>query len=107
SSGLCQRKSPAVIQIRGFMQSNQLNDACPQPRWGIEGSLMVFRQIGAPRPALARFHLATVAAPDDATKIASYAHSFIPAQSIDLDLEVLRHKFADDDCFPEQPCRHH
>ena len=40
---------------------------------------MVFRQIGTPCPALARFHLATMGAPDDASKIACYAHSFLPA----------------------------
>ena len=49
-SGLRQCKSPAVIQIGGFVQSNQLNDARPQPRRGIEGGLMVFRQIGSAMP---------------------------------------------------------
>ena len=63
--------------------------------------------IGTPGPALARLHLATMGAPDDAAKIACHAHGFLPAQSIDLDLKVLRHELADNDRFSEQPCRHH
>jgi hypothetical protein len=45
----------------------------------IGGSLMAFRQIGVSCPALARFHLATMGAPDDAAKIACHAHGVLPA----------------------------
>ena len=68
---------------------------------------MVFRQIGTPCPALVRRHLTAVRSPNDARKIACQAHCFRAGKSINLNLEVLRHELADDDCFVEQSSSHH
>src|ERR1700733_8805564 len=52
-----QRKLSTVIQIGGFVQSNELYNAGPQPRRGLKRRFMAFRQIGSPGPPLALIHL--------------------------------------------------
>ena len=66
---------------------------------------MVFRQIGTPCTALSG--ATCMGASDDARQIACQVHSLLPAQAIDLNLQVLGHELADDDCLVEQPCRRH
>jgi hypothetical protein len=46
-SCLRQCKSSAVLQIRSFVQTKQLDDAHPQPGRGFKRSLVIFRQPNA------------------------------------------------------------
>src|SRR5215831_11796621 len=46
-------------------------------------------------------------APDDARQVSRDRRCLLPAELLDLDLEVLRHQLAHGDAFVEQPAGHH
>jgi hypothetical protein len=55
-----QHIATAVIEVCCLMQSDELDDARPEPRRRIERGCSIFRQNGKPLLPYARFHLASV-----------------------------------------------
>src|SRR5262249_32456849 len=52
-------------------------------------------------------HLTRLRAPADARQVARTRRGLLPAELVDLDLEVLRHQLPHGDAFVEQPAGHH
>jgi hypothetical protein len=65
------------------------------------------RQLQKPRITSCPIHLSSVGSADDARKIESQRHGFFPIESVNLNLQILRHEFAYHHRSIQQPPCHH
>ena len=92
----------AVLEVAGFVAGYQFDDGLPHPTGGFEIFRAIAAEFSAPLFAGSGVHLAGVGFADDAGEVLGCNDGFIAREAIDLQFQILRHEFANDDRAAEE-----
>ncbi len=87
----------AVVEVGGFVFGDEFDHAGPEPGWGVEGLGTVASEFAGPLLSGGGGHLTAVGFAEDCGEVAGRADGLLAGEGFHLELEVLRHEFAEDD----------
>ncbi len=79
------------------MRRHEIDHAVPKPRRRIQGLAAIPAQFGQPLAAFPPRHLSRMPAADDPGEEFRHINGFLAGQCFDLELQILRQQFADED----------